>query len=280
MTRYRTDVMDVATRSDYAKVNGLEMYYESHGRDDGAGRPLVLLHGGVLTVGLSFGAVLPALAEGRRVVAPELRGHGHTADVDRAMTPANLASDVVALLDALGIEQADVLGFSLGGLTALHLALEHPGRVGRLVLAATQYSQGGYHEEVVAPDHTSARLPGQADFQEMIDAYTAVAPHPERFQDLIAKCTAAAHAPLPWTADDLRGLRAPTLLVIGDTDFVRIEHAAEMHRLIPRAELAVLPATTHMALMRRTTLLLPLLTEFLAGPDRPERARLRTPTAP
>lgn len=253
--------------SDYAKVDGLEMYYEIHGAGDGTRRPLVLLHGGVLTVGLSFAAVLPALAADRRVIAPEFQGHGHTADIDRAMTPANLASDVLALLDGLGVEQADVLGFSLGGATALHLALEHPGRVGRLVLAATQYTQEGYHEEIRSADQSSPRLPGRADFQEMTDAYTAVAPHPERFQDLVAKCTAAAHAPLPWSPDDLRGLRAATLLVIGDTDFVRIEHAAEMQRLIPRAELAVLPATTHMALMRRTSLLVPLLTEFLGRPE-------------
>ena len=241
---YRTDVVTVPNSSDYAKVNGLEMYYEVHGSDDDSRRPLVLLHGGVLTVGLTFAAVLPTLAAGRRVVAPELQGHGHTADTDRALTPANLASDVVALLDELGIERADVLGFSLGGLVALQLALGHPGRVGRLVLASTPYAQEGYYEEVRTPDYTSPRLPGQEDFQEMTDAYRAV-------------------APLPWTADDLRGLQAPTLLVIGDTDFVRIEHAAEMHGLIPGAELAVLPATTHMALMRRTSLLLPLLTEFL-----------------
>ncbi|MDQ0963899.1 pimeloyl-ACP methyl ester carboxylesterase [Streptomyces sp. B4I13] len=249
--------------SDYAKVNGLEMYYECHGPDDGARRPLVLLHGGVLTIDLSFAAVLPALAAGRRVIAPEFQGHGRTADIDRAMTAANLASDVVALLDELGVEQADVLGFSLGGLVALQLALDCPERVGRLVLASTQYSQDGYHDEVRAADHTSTRLPGRQDFQEMADAYAAVAPHPGRFQDLVAKCTAAAHAPLPWTADDLRGVRAPTLLAIGDTDFVRIEHAAQMQRLIPRAVLAVLPATTHMAMMRRTALLLPLLAEFL-----------------
>ena len=97
----------------------------------------------------------------------------------------------------------------------------------------------------------------------MADAYAAVAPDPGHFQDFLTKVTATAHAPLPWTADDLRGLEAPTLLVVGDTDFVRVEHAAEMQGLIPGAELAVLPATTHVVLMRRTSLLVPLLTGFL-----------------
>ncbi|WP_405622923.1 alpha/beta fold hydrolase [Streptomyces sp. NBC_00076] len=247
----------------YAKVNGLEMYYERHGVEDGTKRPLVLLHGGVLTVDLTFAALLPTLADSRPVVAPELQGHGHTADIDREITVPLLASDVVALLDELGIPQADLFGFSLGELTALEVAARHPERVGHLVLAATQYSQDGYHDEVRTPDYTSPRLPSQDDFQEMADAYAATAPHPERFQDLLAKCTGAAHAPLPWTADDLRALSSPTLLVVGDTDFVRVEHAAEMQRLIPGARLAVLPATTHMDLMRRTALLLPLLDEFL-----------------
>ncbi|MEU1269777.1 alpha/beta hydrolase [Streptomyces sp. NPDC005799] len=247
--------------SAYAKVDGLEMYYETHGPDDG--RPLVLLHGGALTVDLSFAAVLPALADGRRVVAPELQGHGHTADTERAMTVANLAADVVDLLDELGIEQADFLGFSLGGMTALEVAVRHPERVGRLVLAATPYRQEGYHDDVRTPDFASPRLPGQADFQKMADAYAAVAPHPEHFQDFLAKVTGAAHAPLPWTADDLRALDAPTLVVVGDTDFVRVEHAAEMQRLIPRARLAVLPDTTHARLMGRASVLVPLLTEFL-----------------
>ena len=223
----------------------------------------MLLHGGIHTVGLSLAAVLPALGDGRRVVAPELQGHGHTADTERDMTVANLASDVVALLDELGIAQADFIGFSLGGLTALEIAVRHPERIGRLVLAATQYRQDGYHADVRTPDYTSPRLPSQADFQEMADAYAAVAPHPEHFPDFLAKVTATAHAPLPWTADDLRNLEAPTLLVVGDTDFVRVEHAAEKQELIPGAALAVLPATTHVALMRRTYLLVPLLTGFL-----------------
>jgi len=247
----------------YAKVNGLEMYYERHGVEDRTKRPLVLLHGGVLTMDLTFAAVLPTLAGSRPVVAPELQGHGHTADIDREISVPLLASDVVALLDELNIPRADLFGFSLGGLTALEVAARHPERVGRLVLAAVQYSQDGYHDEVRTPGSTSPRLPSQDDFQEMADAYAATAPHPERFQGLLAKCTGAAHAPLPWTTDDLRALSSPTLLVIGDTDFVRVEHAAEMQRLIPDARLAVLPATTHMNLMRRTALLLPLLDEFL-----------------
>ncbi|MFF6914614.1 alpha/beta fold hydrolase [Streptomyces sp. NPDC012466] len=252
----------MTSESAYAKVDGLEMYYELHGADSGR-RPLVLLHGGVLTIGLSFGAVLPVLSATRRVVAPELQGHGHTADIAREMSVPDLASDVVALLDELGIEKADVLGFSLGGLTALETAVRHPERVGRLVLASTHYRQDGYYEEVRDPEYASPRLPSAADFREMADAYAAAAPDPGHFEAFMAKCGAAAHAPLPWTADDLRGLVAPTLLVLGDTDFLRVEHAAEMRDLIPDARLAVLPDTTHMTLMRRTDLLLPVLEEFL-----------------
>jgi pimeloyl-ACP methyl ester carboxylesterase len=99
----------------------------------------------------------------------------------------------------------------------------------------------------------------------MADACSAVAPRPEHFRDFLGKVSAAAHAPLPWTADDLRAVEAPPLLLIGDSDFVRVEHAAEMGSLIPRSQLAVLPGTTHMTVLRRTFLVLPLLDEFLAG---------------
>lgn len=258
----RTDVMTVPTSSAHAKVNGLEMYYEIHGTEHEGRRPLVLLHGGVQTVGLTFGTMLPALSAERYVIAPELQGHGHTADTDRPLTIPDLASDVVALLDELGVQQADFIGFSLGGLVALEIAVRHPERVGRLVPTGTAYSVDGYHDEVRTPDFSSPRLPSQADFQEMADAYAAVAPHPEHFQDFFAKTSAAANAPLPWTADDLRTVTAPTLLVIGDTDFFPVEHLAEMQRLIPDAQLAVLPGTTHMDLMRRKVLL-PMITEFL-----------------
>ncbi|MEV6510524.1 alpha/beta hydrolase [Streptomyces sp. NPDC051642] len=255
--------MTVPTSSAHAKVNGQEMYYEIHGTEHEGRRPLVLLHGGMQTVGLTFGTMLPALSAERYVIAPELQGHGHTADTDRPLTIPDLASDVAALLDELGVRQADFIGFSLGGVVALEIAVRHPERVGRLVPTGTAYSLDGYHDEVRSPDFSSPRLPGQADFQEMADAYAAVAPHPEHFQDFFAKSSAAANDPLPWTADDLRTVTAPTLLVIGDTDFFHVEHLAAMQRLIPDAQLAVLPGTTHMELMRRKVLL-PLLTEFLA----------------
>lgn len=253
--------MTEQTAGTYAKVNGLKMYYEVHGAGDG--RPLVLIHGGALTIDLSFAALLPALAGQQRVIAVELQGHGRTADTDRPITLANLASDVLALLDELGVEQADFFGFSLGGLTTLQFAVAYPERVGRLVLASTQYHQDGYYDEVRTPDFSSSRLPSEADFGRMTAEYARIAPFPEHFQDLLAKCSAAATAPLEWTADDLTGLTAPTLLVIGDHDFVRIEHAAEMLRLIPQARLAVLPDTTHMSLMTKADLLLPIVSAFL-----------------
>jgi pimeloyl-ACP methyl ester carboxylesterase len=243
----------------YAQVNGLDMYYEVHG----AGRPLVLLHGGLLTIDLSFGALLPALSKDRQVIAVELQGHGHTADTDRELTPEHLADDVIALLDHLGIDRADVLGFSLGGLVALELAIRHPTRVGHLVPASAQFRSAGYHNEIREGRQGSPRMPTEDDFQAMREAYMEVAPHPEHFEDFQAKLSAAVGSFEGWPDHALRSISRPTLLVFGDTDFVRLDHAVEMHALIPGAQLAVLPATTHVDVTRRAELLLPMLTSFL-----------------
>ncbi|MEU6850404.1 alpha/beta hydrolase [Actinacidiphila alni] len=252
----------IAQQTGYAEVNGLEMYYEVHG--EGNGRPLVLLHGGVLTIDLSFGALLPHLVAGRRVIAMELQGHGRTADIDRPITVPQLAGDVLAVLDELGVGTADFFGFSLGGLTALQIALDHPDRVGRAVLASVQYRPDGYYEEIRDPAQfgVSRRLPTQADFERMADAYARTAPRPGDFQTLLTKCTAAAHDHQGWSDDELQGVERPVLLVVGDTDFVRLDHAAAMLDLLPDARLAVLPATTHMDVTGRTDLLLPILRTF------------------
>jgi len=245
----------------YAPVNGLRMYYEVHG----AGRPLVLLHGGLLTIDLSFGEVWPQLAADRQVIATELQGHGRTADIDREMDLRHLAGDVAGLLDHLGIGRADVLGFSLGGGVALQLALDHPDRVGRIILASISYGPDGFHPEISDPAQhaTSTRMPTAEDFQQMREAYDRLAPDPGHFDAFAAKTSQAAASLKGWSAEELGRIGAPALLVFGDHDFIRLEHAVEMHGLIPGAQLAVLPGTTHMGVMRRADLIVPLVRDFL-----------------
>src|SRR4051794_17622262 len=116
----------------YASVNGIDLYYELHG----TGRPLVLLHGGLMTIDLNWAELLGPLAATRQVIAVELQGHGHTADTDRPMAIGTMGDDVIALLDHLGVAEADVFGFSLGGLVAYAMAFDHPERVGKLAVGS------------------------------------------------------------------------------------------------------------------------------------------------
>jgi pimeloyl-ACP methyl ester carboxylesterase len=239
----------------YASVNGLKLYYEVHG----SGRPLVLMHGGLLTIDLNFGPLLGPLAADRQVIAVELQGHGHTADTDRTMTIEALAGDVVALLDQLEIAEADLFGFSLGGLVAYAVALGAPDRVGRLIVASADAHRPPGRESAPLDED---RMPTAADFQAMRDAYSAVAPDPAHFDEFAAKTSTMVHEFPGWT-DDLRSLRTPTLLVFGDRDFSPLTDVAELFLLLPNAQLAVLPGTTHMGVTQRPDRLLALITPFL-----------------
>jgi pimeloyl-ACP methyl ester carboxylesterase len=239
----------------YAPVNGLQLYYETRG----AGRPLVLLHGGLLTIDLTFGPLLESLAASRQVIAVELQGHGRTADTGRPMTIDALAGDVVALLDHLGIAEADLFGFSLGGLVAYAVALGAPTRVGKLIVAsADAHRPPGRESAPLGED----RMPTAADFEAMRDAYHAVAPDPAHFDEFAAKMSAMVHEFAGWT-DELRSLQAPTLLIFGDRDFSPLPDVAEMFGLLPNAQLAVLPGTTHVGVTRRPGEVLALITPFL-----------------
>jgi pimeloyl-ACP methyl ester carboxylesterase len=239
----------------YAPVNGLQLYYETRG----AGRPLVLLHGGLLTIDLTFGPLLESLAASRQVIAVELQGHGRTADTGRPMTIETLAGDVVALLDHLGIAEADLFGFSLGGLVAYAVALGAPARVGKLIVAsADAHRPPGRESAPLGED----RMPTAADFEAMRDAYHAVAPDPAHFDEFAAKMSAMVHEFAGWT-DELRSLQAPTLLIFGDRDFSPLPDVAEMFGLLPNAQLAVLPGTTHVGVTRRPGEVLALITPFL-----------------
>src|SRR3954453_17037813 len=260
----------------YEEIDGVPIWYEEHGDPDGP--PLVALHGGVLTFEGSFGDVLPWLTQGRRVIGVELQGHGHTADTGRPMSIERFANDVAELLDRLGVERADLWGFSLGALTATGVAVRtphkvprpvlaaarHPPQVPPLVLAAVNIRPDGYHPEITAPEQNDPRLPTQEEFATWQAAYEAVAPNPEDFFPFLERMQPVVHDWPGWTADEIRSITAPTLLIIGDRDFVRLDHAAEMLDLFPDCRLAVLPGTKHTEVMQRSEQLRALVTSFLA----------------
>jgi pimeloyl-ACP methyl ester carboxylesterase len=248
-------------RSGYADVNGLHMYYEIQG----SGSPLVLLHGGMLSIELNFATLIPTLSARHQVIGVELQGHGRTADIDRPITPAALASDVLALLDHLGLHTAHVFGHSMGGATALELAVSHSDRVRSVVAASVSVRPDGLHEDLTdsAKQATSTRMPTAQDFADFRDAYARLSPHPERFEAFLAALSTSDADTRGWSDEQLAAISRPVLLVLGDRDFTTIEHGGLMQRLIPGSQLAVLPGTTHMQVTRRADLLLPMLARFL-----------------
>lgn len=249
----------------YAPLGELSMYHEIHGEPRG-GDPLVLIPGGMNTIGLSFSELLPLLAADRQVIALEQQGHGRTADVARDITLATLAGDVVGLLDHLGLARADVLGFSLGGATALETAVRYPERVGRLVLVSVATRADGFHEEIRDPDlwATSTRMPTEADFAAMLDAYATLSPAGTTFEGVSAKVQPIVGAEENWSPATLATVRARTLVMIGDHDFVPVEHAERTRDAIPDAQLAVMPGATHALTRDAADVVAPIVRRFLA----------------
>lgn len=265
-----------APTTGYAPVNGLEMYYELHGPDPAPGTsPVLLLHGAYMTSG-DFGSLLPGLARDRRVVVPDLQAHGRTRDVDRPVTYEGLADDAVALLAHLGMARADVVGFSMGGGAALQVAIRHPEVVRSLAVLSASHAYDGMQQELI--DLIPTITPEMFAGTPVEATYRATAPDPDRFPVLVEKLKTLDSTPFDWAAD-VRGISAPTLVVAGDADVVRLESAVELFRLLgggamgdfgglSRARLAVLPGTTHYVppgsgVLDRSDLLLPVLTAFL-----------------
>ena len=250
----------------YAPVNGLNMYYEIHG----TGEPLIVLHGAYMTVEL-MGDLVSALAESRRAIAVEFQGHGHTADTDRPFSYERFADDTAALLEHLGIDRADVYGYSLGGGVALQLGLRHPDRVGKLVLASASSSSDGLYPEVVGGIENIT--PELFDSTPWRSAYDRTASDPSAFPTLVEKLKQLDMTPFDWPIDDLA---APALILIGDSDGTRLEHAVEMFRRLgggifgdvapelPNSQLAILPGTTHVGMLERTDWISRMVTRFLA----------------
>ena len=258
----------------HAEVNGVGLYYEVHG----TGRPLVLLHGGLGAIEM-FGEVLPMLAEDRRVVAVDLQAHGRTADVDRPIAFESMADDIGALIEHLGIEEADVMGYSLGGGVALQTAIRHPGRVRKLVVVSTPFRRDGWYPEVLAAMAQMGPMAAEPmKATPMYELYAGVAPRPEDWPVLLNKLGRLLGKDYDWSGEVER-LGVPAMIVVGDADSVRTSHAVAFFEKLgggkrdagwdgsgmTASRLAVLPATTHHDIFRSPALV-SAVTPFLEAP--------------
>ena len=221
--------------SGYATVNGLKMYYEIHGN---RGIPLVLLHGGGSTIQTTFGQILPLLANHRKVIAVELQAHGHSGDRDTELTFEQDADDVAALLKHLKIEKASFLGFSNGGSTTLRIGIRHPTLVHKLIAASAIYKRSGMIPGFFEMMKNAAleNMP-----QPLKTEYLKIAADKSKLQVMHDKDRDRMIFLEDWPESDLRSIQAPTLIMNADQDVVLPEHAFEMSRIIPNAELMILP---------------------------------------
>ncbi|MFC0531263.1 alpha/beta fold hydrolase [Phytohabitans kaempferiae] len=244
------------TTGQYADVNGINLYYETHG----TGRPLILLHGG-LGSGEMFAPILPTLTERHRVILVDLQGHGRTADIDRPIDLRLMADDVAALIDHLGLDRPDVVGYSMGGGVALQVAVRHPEKVGKLVSASAHVRTDAIPAEM--REQQGQVNAAAAEFMKdtpMYQTYEKVAPRPEDFPRLLDKVGEAMAHEFDYS-EDVRGLRVPTMLVAGDADMAPPSHYVEAFKLLdgglrdggwmgegrPKGghALAILPGLTH-----------------------------------
>jgi pimeloyl-ACP methyl ester carboxylesterase len=258
----------------YAFVNGLKMYYEVRGPQRGT--PIVFLHGAFSNIESDFGKILPTIAKTRQVIAIEQQGHGRTADIDRPLTYEQMADDVAELLRQLRITKADFVGYSMGGGVAMYVAVRHPELVRKLVFAGgASYDTDGFYPELLEGE--KKMTPDAFVGTPWLKTYMRIAPNKGDWPKLVEKIKVLD---LNWRGlsdDQLRSIKVPTMLIVGDADVVRPEHVVKMFRLLgggapgdlvglPRSRLAVLPGTTHVTLITRTNWLLSMIPEFLDAP--------------
>ena len=240
-------------KTGYAPIRGLQIYYEVHGD----GQPVVLLHGSFMTIDLAYGQLIPELSKNRKVIALELRGHGRTADIDRPLSFEPMADDVANLLKYLKIESADVFGYSMGGTVALQLAARHPEAVRKLIIASAVFKSDGWTPETGAA--IGNLKPEFLEQTPIKKEYDRLAPDPKHWPQFIEKVKQVSHKPFDFTAE-AKTLKCPTLVILGDSDGIRIEHAAELFRLrgggvngdlagVPNSQFAILPGTSHVGVM-------------------------------
>jgi pimeloyl-ACP methyl ester carboxylesterase len=211
----------------YADVNGISLYYETHGE----GRPLILLHGGLASSEM-FGPIMPALTQGHQVIAVDLQGHGRTADIDRPISVVLMAGDIAALIGHLGLDHPDLVGYSLGGGVAFQTAVQHPELVGRLVMVSTNIRRSAIYPEMLGQQgQVNAAAAEYMRDTPMYELYARVAPRPEDFPRLLDKIGLAMSVDFDYT-DEVRGLQVPTLFACADADMFPPGHAVEVFELL------------------------------------------------
>ena len=258
-----------AAKGDYAEVNGMRMYYEV----SGSGDPIVVLHGAYMNIP-AMGGIIPALAESHTVYAIEFQGHGRTENIDRPITYPNLASDVAAFMDAVGLEKADILGYSMGAAAGLRLAIDHPEKVDQLVTASVSYDMAGSQPAFL--EMIPTMVPEMFIGSPMEDAWKEYAPNPDGFRPFVERMIALEHEPMAW-GDAVKELKSPVLIIAGDADMMTLDHIVSMFRLLGGGEpgdmgkplgasrLAILPATSHTAVIDQVDLLMGFIEPFLKG---------------
>lgn len=253
--------------SGYADVNGLKMYYEVYG----TGKPIVLIHGSFMNIPMNWAHIIPLLVKDRKVVVAEMQGHGRTKDISREFSYEAMADDVSGLLRQLKIDSADILGYSMGGGVAFQFAIRHPEQLRRLVILSGTYAHNGWWPDVEA---SFATFTGDMFKGTPIQKqYDSLGNDPARFNDYVKRVLSIDNKSYDWTKQ-VKQIKAPLFMAIGDADGVRYEHALELFRAkgggkmgdmhgLPQSRLAILPGTTHIGMMLQTDWLIPMVTDFL-----------------
>lgn len=262
-----------AVSSGYADVNGIRLYHETHGH----GAPLVLLHGGLMTIP-EMSALLEPLAKTHQVIAVELQGHGRTADTDRPLSFETMGDDIAALLDQLSISQADIVGLSLGAAVGLRTAIQHPAKVRRLVVISSPYAKSGWYPEAQKGMGQVGADMAENLMQTPTGKFSTQWPEPQRFSRFLDKMGAVLGASYDWSAD-VRKLSMPVMLVFADNDSVSQQHIAAFFALLgggvkepgwqntklSKARLAIVPGYSHYNFATATELA-PIIDKYLADP--------------